>query len=44
MLGYGGSDKATDPALYTPAGLAKDVIDILNAENVDKVIVAGHDW
>jgi soluble epoxide hydrolase / lipid-phosphate phosphatase len=44
MLGYGGTDKPTDPAAYVPSLLTKDVIDILDAENLDKVVAIGHDW
>ncbi|KAI0060511.1 alpha/beta-hydrolase [Artomyces pyxidatus] len=44
MLGYAGTDKPTDPSAYVGSGLAKDVVDILDAENVTKAIVVGHDW
>ncbi|OCH86220.1 alpha/beta-hydrolase [Obba rivulosa] len=44
MLGYGGTDKPTDPELYKQGLMAADLIDILDAENVDKAIVIGHDW
>ncbi|EMD40596.1 hypothetical protein CERSUDRAFT_148764 [Gelatoporia subvermispora B] len=44
MLGYGGTDKPTDPALYKQSLIAADLIDILNAEHVDKAIAIGHDW
>lgn len=43
MLGYGGTDKPTDPAAYVPSLLTKDVIDILDAEKLDKVVSIGHD-
>ncbi|KAJ6562286.1 alpha/beta-hydrolase [Mycena capillaripes] len=43
-LGYGGTDKPTDPKLYIGSGLAQDVADILDAEKIAKVIAIGHDW
>ena len=43
-LGYGGTDKPTDPAVYKGTLLAKDLVDILDAEKLDKVIAVGHDW
>lgn len=44
MLGYGGTDKPTDTALYKHRAMCADVIDILDAENVERVIAIGHDW
>jgi len=44
MLGYGGTDKPTDPAQYKSSLMSQDVIDILDAENVEKAIAIGHDW
>ncbi|KAI0060507.1 alpha/beta-hydrolase [Artomyces pyxidatus] len=44
MLGYAGSDKPTDPSAYVGSGLAKDVVDLLDVEDVAKAIVVGHDW
>ncbi|KDQ63390.1 hypothetical protein JAAARDRAFT_29416 [Jaapia argillacea MUCL 33604] len=44
MLGYGGTDKPTDPEEYRLSLICKDLVDILDAENVDKSIVIGHDW
>jgi soluble epoxide hydrolase/lipid-phosphate phosphatase len=43
-LGYGGSSKPTDPQAYNPVGLTNDFIEILDVENVEKVISSGHDW
>jgi pimeloyl-ACP methyl ester carboxylesterase len=34
----------TDPKFYVGSGLAQDAIDILDHENIDKVIAVGHDW
>ncbi|KIP01965.1 hypothetical protein PHLGIDRAFT_319667 [Phlebiopsis gigantea 11061_1 CR5-6] len=44
MLGYGGTDKPTDPAMYVGSGQARDLIDILDAENVQRVVAVGFDW
>lgn len=44
MLGYGGTDKPTDPAHYRLSLMSQDVIDILDAEDVKKAIAIGHDW
>ncbi|KAG5650045.1 hypothetical protein H0H81_000982 [Sphagnurus paluster] len=44
MLGYGDTDKPADHSQYTLSALARDVIDILDAEKVDKAIAIGHDW
>lgn len=43
-LGYGGTAKPTDPKEYNPIGLTRDFCDILDAEEVNQVIVGGHDW
>ncbi|KAJ3557331.1 hypothetical protein NM688_g1528 [Phlebia brevispora] len=44
MLGYGDTDKPTDPSLYVSSKISKDLVDILDAEQVDTAIVIGHDW
>ncbi|KAJ6566524.1 alpha/beta-hydrolase [Mycena capillaripes] len=44
LLGYGGTDKPADPKLYVGGGLAQDVVDILDAEGIARVIAIGHDW
>ena len=44
MLGYGGTDKPVDPALYIHSAMSQDVISILDAEKVEKVVAIGHDW
>ncbi|KAG5633915.1 hypothetical protein H0H81_004432 [Sphagnurus paluster] len=43
MLGYGGTDKPADYARYTLSAMSQDVIDILDAEKLEKVIAIGHD-
>lgn len=42
-LGYGNSDKPTDPKSYGLKRLTNDFAEILNAEHIEKVIVGGHD-
>ncbi|CCL99351.1 uncharacterized protein FIBRA_01369 [Fibroporia radiculosa] len=44
VLGHGQTDKPTDPAAYKHSGMAADIVNILDAENVDKAIAIGHDW
>lgn len=44
LLGYGGTDKPTDPKLYVGSGHANDIADILDAEGLEQVIAIGHDW
>ncbi|ETW76562.1 Esterase/Lipase [Heterobasidion irregulare TC 32-1] len=44
MLGYAGTDKPTDPKVYVGSGLAKDIVDIMDHEGVEKAVAIGHDW
>lgn len=44
LLGYGGTDKPTDPSKYLYNLMTKDITDILDAENLDRVVAIGHDW
>ena len=44
LLGYGDTDKPTDPALYVSSLMSKDLAEILDAEKVKKVVAIGHDW
>ena len=44
LLGYGGTDKPTDPKEYRLKLMVQDVMEILDAEKVDKVISVSHDW
>jgi soluble epoxide hydrolase/lipid-phosphate phosphatase len=44
MLGYGGTDKPTDVKYYILNGMSDDVINILDAEGIDKSFAIGHDW
>lgn len=44
MLGYGGTSKPTETDDYLPSKVSKDIVEILDAENLEKVIAIGHDW
>lgn len=44
MLGYGGTSKPLEAQLYNYSGMADDLAEILEAENVHKVVIIGHDW
>ena len=44
MLGTGELGKEVDAGLFKFKDMAADIIDILDAENVGKAIVIGHDW
>ncbi|TFY71315.1 hypothetical protein EVG20_g1709 [Dentipellis fragilis] len=44
MLGYGRTDKPTDPAAYVGSKLAQDIVDIMDAEGVQQAVIIGHDW
>jgi soluble epoxide hydrolase / lipid-phosphate phosphatase len=43
-LGYAGSSKPADSASYALNLMARDLCEILDAENLDQVISLGHDW
>ncbi|KIP06414.1 hypothetical protein PHLGIDRAFT_106968 [Phlebiopsis gigantea 11061_1 CR5-6] len=44
MLGYGGTDKPADPAMYIQSAMSQDIVSILDAERIEKVVAIGHDW
>lgn len=44
MLGYGNTSKPTDPNDYKSSLLTQDLVEILDAENLGKVVAIGHDW
>ena len=44
MLGYAGTDRPVDPAMYVGTGIARDLVDLLDAEGVEKAVFVGHDW
>ncbi|GLB36032.1 putative alpha beta-hydrolase [Lyophyllum shimeji] len=43
MLGFGETSKPTNPEAYRPSLVCEDILDILKAEGVDKVVAIGHD-
>jgi pimeloyl-ACP methyl ester carboxylesterase len=44
MLGYGGTAKPTNVEAYGANLIAKDIVDILDSEGIQKAILIGHDW
>ena len=44
MLGYGGTSKPTDPKQYAFNAMTQDLIELVDAEGIDKVVSVGHDW
>jgi pimeloyl-ACP methyl ester carboxylesterase len=44
LLGYNGTSKPTNTDAYNSKGMATDLAEILEHENIDKVISIGHDW
>ena len=44
LLGYGASSKPPDAEAYNSEGLSQDLADIMQAEEVDKAVIIGHDW
>ncbi|KZV65240.1 alpha/beta-hydrolase [Peniophora sp. CONT] len=44
MLGYGGTDKPSDPEAYVGTKVAKDITDIMDSLGLQKVVAIGHDW
>lgn len=44
MLGYGGTSKPTEVEKYNNEDMCSDLCSILDVENVEKVVLIGHDW
>lgn len=44
MLGYHGTARPLDPHLYLLSRIAQDLVDVLDAEKLDRVVAVGHDW
>jgi soluble epoxide hydrolase/lipid-phosphate phosphatase len=44
LLGYGGTDKPHDVAEYRLSLMVRDIVDLLDAENVQHAVSIGHDW
>ena len=44
LLGYAGTSKPKDIEAYKFTGQTADLVEILQAEKIQKVIIIGHDW
>lgn len=44
LLGYAGTSKPTDPEAYNVRSMTNDIWELLDHENVDKIIPLGHDF
>lgn len=44
MRGYGGTDKPPGVSDYTIQKLIADLTGLMDAENIDKAVIVGHDW
>ncbi|PLB55852.1 putative epoxide hydrolase [Aspergillus steynii IBT 23096] len=44
LLGYGDTDKPTDPSAYRTKAMCAHMVEILDMESLDRVIAVGHDW
>ncbi|KAL4874702.1 Alpha/Beta hydrolase protein [Aspergillus karnatakaensis] len=44
LLGYGDTSKPLTPEAYNSKSMATDLINILDHENITKIIPIGHDW
>lgn len=44
LLGYGGTDKPDAPEEYAISRIVRDLVDVLDAEGIEKVVSIGHDW
>jgi haloacetate dehalogenase len=44
MRGLGDSERTLDVNAYQKAELAKDMVEVLDALNIDSLFLAGHDW
>jgi haloacetate dehalogenase len=44
LRGLGDSERTMNAELYQKAELAKDIVEIIDALNIDELFLAGHDW
>ena len=44
LLGYGGTSKPTKTEAYNSEDQSQDIVDIMQAEKVERAIFIGHDW
>ncbi|KAF9462115.1 Alpha/Beta hydrolase protein [Collybia nuda] len=42
QLGFGKSSKPTDPEAYKPSLICSDIVEIMDAEGIDKAVAVGH--
>ena len=44
LLGYAGTSKPADHAEYNCKAMSDDLYELIDSENLDKIIPVGHDW
>ena len=44
MRGYGGTDAPADPAQYRTTVICADIAGLLDALEIEKAVIVGHDW
>ena len=44
MRGYGGTDAPADPAQYRTSVICADIAGLLDALEIEKAVIVGHDW
>ena len=44
MRGYGGTDAPADPAAYRTSVICADIAGLLDALDLEKAVIVGHDW
>ena len=44
MRGYGGTDSPDDPAEYSTSVICADIAGLLDALEIEKAVIVGHDW
>lgn len=44
LLGYGGTDKPTDIRAYRIEKMSEEIVAVLDAEGVNRVVGVAHDW
>ncbi|GJE91560.1 alpha/beta hydrolase [Phanerochaete sordida] len=44
MLGYHGTARPLDPKKYLMSAVARDLVDVVDAEKLTNVVAIGHDW
>jgi len=44
LLGFGKTDRPSDPQMYKSSAICRDMTDLLDVEQVRTAVVMGHDW